>query len=141
MLTTSCRPSARRASWARRAVVTGLIALAGSAAAATSASATITCYYGVNPPGSNCGYKGLASGGVGTGQIDRETTTGEAMYNASTGTSKRIRIINGSGGHVAGWWSSSTQFFLIPWGAQAWVRGQCNNMEAYAVSVNCGFQW
>lgn len=108
---------------------------------AQSATATITCYYGVTPPGSNCGYKGLASGGAPTGSIDRSTTTGDSMYNASSGTSKRIRITDGSGGHVAGWWSSSTQYFLVPWGATSWIHGQCNNMAAYAVSVNCGFQW
>ncbi len=110
-------------------------------AVAPRAEAVITCYYGVTPPGSNCGYKGLASGGAPTGDIDRATTTGESMDNNTTGTSKRVRVITSGGAHVAGWWSSSSQFFLVTWGAQTWTYGQCNNMEQFPVSVNCGFQW
>lgn len=132
---------AGRIPWVGRLALAALAVAAVSAVIAQGASATITCYYGVAPPASNCGHKGLASGGLATGEIDRETTTGESMYNATSGTSKRVRIINASGGHVAGWWSSSVQYFLVTWGAQGWKRGQCNNMEQFAVSVNCGFQW
>jgi hypothetical protein len=111
------------------------------AVASPRAEAVITCYHGSTPPSSNCGYQGLAGGAAPIGQIDRSTTTGESMYNASSGTSKRVRIIDGAGNNVAGWWASSTQYFLVTWSARAWVRGQCNNQQSYNVSVNCGFQW
>jgi hypothetical protein len=128
-----------------RTVSAAIVLAAFTALAATGsvsrADATITCYYGVNPPASNCGFKSFGNGALATGEIDRPTTTGEAMYNQTAGTSKRVRVVDSANNNVAGWWSSSAQNFLVSWSARAWVRGQCNNQTTSIVMVNCGFQW
>lgn len=112
-------------------------ALAGAIAAGSASAATAWACYWTN---GDCGsYKGLASGGAPIGEINRNETTGGLMNNQSSGTSKRIRVIDGANNTVAGWWSSSAQSFSVTWSSRGWVRQQCNNMEAYAISVVCGF--
>ncbi len=134
-----------KSSLARLAVTAcGIVgALVGTSAAV---AATPSAYWGSDArsyyPGSSSSYLGLASGGAPWSQADITQSRGGYMFNQSSATSKRFRVVcEGGPGvcSVAGWWSTSTvQDFAVTWSNRSWNTQQCNNMETFAIAANCG---
>lgn len=130
--------SSRRRALPLLAIAAGALALAVMPQNADAIGVT-KCYF-PNPVSGACAWGSLGSGASGEANWDGNGTEGGAMpSNAGVNYSRRRRIRDGSGNHLAGWWTNvgGNAQISVAWSRRAWMNFQCNNMEASSISVFC----
>ncbi len=96
------------------------------------------CYF-PNPGTGACVWGWLQSGASGFANWDGNGTEGGAMpANGGVNYSRRWRILDSNGNHLAGWWTNALgNPIYVSWSRRGWMNYQCNNMQSTQISVFC----